>query len=165
MKVLAKAAGNSFICEVNEVEVKKFLNTYYSHVTAMEVGSEVNLAKGYNFASDTRDALKKTEEFISSNKNTIEAIINGINIFGVNNPEETHFINSRIEEIALKHCADYPNIKNETRAGRLYAIDSTLEGISLANKDLHKVIENLRIKNNMTEDDLLELIEELKSVS
>lgn len=83
MKVLAKAGGNNFICEVNEAEIKKFLNIYYSHLTKLEVGGVIDLAKGYNFASDARDSLKKTQEFIESNGNIIKAIIDGVKVFGV----------------------------------------------------------------------------------
>ena len=83
MKVLAKGKGNTFVCEVSEVEIKKFMNTYYSSSQGLEVGVDVDLAKGYNFASDTRDSLKKTQEFIESNSKTIESILNGVKVFGV----------------------------------------------------------------------------------
>ena len=83
MKVLAKTGGNSFICEVSEVEVKKFMNTYYNRITQLEIGGEVDLAKGYDFASDARASLKKTQEFIESNGEIIKSIIDGVKIFGV----------------------------------------------------------------------------------
>ena len=83
MQVLAKAKGNSFICEVSDAELKKFMNTYYHHQQGLEVGVDVNLAKGYNFASDARESLRKTQEFIESNGDVIEAIIDGVKVFGV----------------------------------------------------------------------------------
>jgi len=163
MKVLAKIESGKFLCEVSDHELRKFMKTFGNF--QMRVGENIDLTKGYDFASDAIEAMKKTNEFVSSNKTIIKTIIKGINIFGSDESKETPFINSRIEEIALKHCADYPNIKTETRAGRLYAIDSTLEGIALANKDLHKIIEALRIKNNMSEDDVFKLSEELKDAN
>lgn len=162
MQVLAKVENGKFLCEVSNHELRKFMKTFGDF--QMRIGENIDLTEGYDFAEDAIKAMEKTNEFISSNKNIIETIIKGINVIG-NNKNDESFINLRIEEIALKHCADYPDIETQNRAGKLYAIDATLEGITLANKDLHKVIENLRIKNNMTEDDLLELIEELKSTS
>ena len=83
MKVLAKVKQNTFICEVEETEMRKFLNTYYSHITKLEVGCDVDLAAGYDFASDARDAMKATQNLINSNKKIIDAIITGVKIFGI----------------------------------------------------------------------------------
>lgn len=47
----------------------------------------------------------------------------------------------RIQEIGVKCCPDYPDIRNQESFGYLWAIEQTLEGVNLANQDLHKIIE------------------------
>ena len=63
----------------------------------------------------------------------------------------------RINEIALKYCADYPDIKNKTAYEQLYAIESTLSGTMQANEDCHKMILLLGKKLNMTPDNIYNL--------
>jgi hypothetical protein len=50
---------------------------------------------------------------------------------------------SRIKSIAVKHCACYPSINEKDALEQLYAIESTLEGVMLANTDCRDVIETL----------------------
>jgi len=81
MKVLAKIQNGTFLCEVSDHELRKFMKTFGHFV--MNVGEEIDLAKGYDFASDAIDAMKKTNDFISSNKEVIRTIFEGIKIASV----------------------------------------------------------------------------------
>jgi hypothetical protein len=71
-----------YICEVSHTEIEQFLNTYYGGTKRLEVGAEVDLGKGYDFAKDAKDAMDKTSDLIKSNKKVIEAILNGIQVVG-----------------------------------------------------------------------------------
>lgn len=53
-------------------------------------------------------------------------------------------INERIKEISERFCPDYPGIKECDEIERLYAIESALDGLTMANNDLHSVIKALR---------------------
>lgn len=46
----------------------------------------------------------------------------------------------RIESIAEKYCKDYPHKKDWDTPEQLYAIEQTLKGLTLANQDLHNII-------------------------
>ena len=70
-------------------------------------------------------------------------------------------IESRISEIAINGCKGYPEIENQTAFGALWAIEQTLEGVKLANNDLHIMIANqkdeiskLKAKNNVLDQKL-----------
>lgn len=52
-------------------------------------------------------------------------------------------IENRVTEIANNECPDYPNIKGQDIFGELWAIEQTIAGVLLANKDLHAIIEKL----------------------
>jgi len=78
MKVLAKIQSGTFLCEVSDHELRKFMRTFGNF--GMGVGEEIDLAKGYDFASDAIGAMKKTNEFISSNKEVIKTVFEGIKV-------------------------------------------------------------------------------------
>lgn len=89
MKVIGTGAGDVYICEVKHSELEKFLGLYYGNMKRLANGAVVDLSKGHDFLSDTRAALKKTEEFISANRAVITAITNGISVFsGLADKEE-----------------------------------------------------------------------------
>lgn len=77
MKVLG-LSGENYICHVSHDELEKFLNTYYNGTTALKVGDEVDLGRGWTFMRDTQRALDKTEKFIAAHAEVIQAITNGI---------------------------------------------------------------------------------------
>ena len=80
MKVIArKNSGSSlsYICEVSHTELEKFLNLYYGKFNQLKEGDEIDLAKSYDFASDTRQALQTTENFINDHKTVIKSILKG----------------------------------------------------------------------------------------
>lgn len=85
MKVIAKVKYDQYICEVSHDELEKFLNKYYGEMKKLEVNSEIDLGKGYDFFSDTKSALQKTQSFIKSNGEIIKTIIEGVKILGVDN--------------------------------------------------------------------------------
>jgi len=64
MKVLAKIESGKFLCEVSDYELRKFMKTFGNF--SMNVGQNIDLAEGYDFAQDAVDAMKQTERFISS---------------------------------------------------------------------------------------------------
>jgi hypothetical protein len=78
MKVIAKVDSKRYICEVSHTELEKFMNLYYNDMQTLSIGEEIDLSKGYDFARDTRDAMKATQELIKNNKKVVEAILNGI---------------------------------------------------------------------------------------
>lgn len=91
MKVLGKASRDTYLCEVSHEEIEKFLNLYYGHKPELKVGEVVDLGLGYNFASEIKDALKKTEEFVKSNQKTVQALLNGFSLVELRKikPEKT----------------------------------------------------------------------------
>ena len=82
MKVIGKIDINKYICEVSHTEIEKFMNKYYDSLNKLDVGDEISLGKGYDFFSETKDALNETQKFLKAHKKVIEAITNGINIIG-----------------------------------------------------------------------------------
>jgi hypothetical protein len=66
-------------------------------------------------------------------------------------------IEEKINEIALKYCPDYPRISEIESWEQLYAIESELIGINLANEDCHKMIKYLAKLLGYTMDDLFEI--------
>lgn len=83
MKVIAKIKDGKFLCEVTNYEIKEFMNTFNDRNLDMRVGGEIDLSKGYDFARDAIDAMKKTNDFISSNRDVIRTIFEGIKIASV----------------------------------------------------------------------------------
>jgi hypothetical protein len=59
---------------------------------------------------------------------------------------EDEQIRGRIDEIARKHAAEYPNIHQCDAWEQLYAIASTLEGQRLALDDMHRFTDFLITK-------------------
>jgi len=86
MKVLAKTADGTFICEVNNTEVEKFMGKYYGNMKKLEAGQSIDLGAQHDFEYTTRQALEKTQAFIEANGEVIKAITDGIKIinFGDN---------------------------------------------------------------------------------
>ena len=80
MKVIGIASRGTYLCEVSHTEIEKFMGLYYNNMKELKVGDNVDLGKGYNFASETKEAMLKTEAFISSNKKIVEAILNGVSV-------------------------------------------------------------------------------------
>lgn len=80
MKVIAKISRSQYVCDVTHTEIKKFLNRYYGSgsLGILEVGQEIDLGKGYDFRSDIRDAMQKTQEFIEGHEKVVTAILNGL---------------------------------------------------------------------------------------
>ncbi len=84
MKVIAMGDGH-YVCTVDHTELEKYMNLYFGKMPNLKIGDVVDLGKGYSFHHDTKDALRKTEEFIKSNKQIIDAITSGISLFGGDN--------------------------------------------------------------------------------
>jgi len=58
VKVIAKASDSKYICEVSHEELEKFLGQYYGNMRRLEVGQELNLGQGYDFAGRIESACK-----------------------------------------------------------------------------------------------------------
>lgn len=70
------------MCIVSHDELEKFMNQYYGKIKLLKVGDNVDLGKGYDFASEIKSAMKATSELINKNKGVIAAIMNGITVAG-----------------------------------------------------------------------------------
>lgn len=66
---------------------------------------------------------------------------------------------SRINDIAIELCGDYPNIKTCKPLEQLYAIEESFKGTNAANTDLHRIIMKLRGKFDMSLEEYVEFIE------
>lgn len=83
MKIIATVGpGGPYIAEVTHTELEKYLDLYYNKLERLQVGQVIDLGKGYDFHKETMSALKKTEDFISANKDVIQSILNGITLLG-----------------------------------------------------------------------------------
>ena len=88
MNVIATIDKETYICSITHKELEQFLNLYYNKMERLKVGDAVDLGKGYKFHNDAEAALKKTREFIDSNKGIVTAIMNGISVAGFNKEME-----------------------------------------------------------------------------
>lgn len=82
MKVIGMTScrGGEYICTVGHTELEQFFNLYYDKLPKLQVGSEVDLGKGYNHAAQIADAMRKTQEFVKANQQVVTAILNGLRI-------------------------------------------------------------------------------------
>ncbi|MFW6046301.1 MAG: hypothetical protein ACOCP4_00660 [Candidatus Woesearchaeota archaeon] len=67
------------------------------------------------------------------------------------------FVKERIEDIALEYASDHPNIWEKDLAGKLWAIESSLWGLTKANAQLHKMIKILANKLEYDNEELFTL--------
>ena len=93
MKILASEKNERcevvYLCEISHTEIEKFLNQYYNKLKYLQRGDSDDLGKGYDFLIESKKALDKTQELISSNKQVINTILTGINFLGVKDGVET----------------------------------------------------------------------------
>lgn len=75
-----------------------------------------------------------------------------INLF-----EEPMSPKARIKAIAQTHAPDYPGIKEAGVYECLYAIESTLQGITAANEDLHLFLAEIRKIYNISDEEYLSI--------
>lgn len=66
---------------------------------------------------------------------------------------------SRIKDIAIEFCNDYPGVGTCNPLEQLYAIEESFKGIDAANTDLHQIIMKLRSKLGMTLEEYIEFVE------
>ncbi len=80
MEVIGEVKRNEeYICLVERNEIQKFMNTYYNgKETQLQVGTKIDLGRGYDYHRDIVNALRKTEEFIEAHRDVIKAITNGL---------------------------------------------------------------------------------------
>lgn len=92
MKILGHSNSRHnviYIAEISHTELEQFLDLYYDKLGKLNVGDEVDLAKGREFYLNTMDALAKTEAFISANQKIIDTIFTGISVMGRANAVKT----------------------------------------------------------------------------
>jgi hypothetical protein len=82
MKVIGIVDHGHYLMQVSHSEIEKHLNLYYDKLKKLKVGDEVDLGKGYDFASDIKESMMTTRGFIEANKEIIEAIMNGMQVIG-----------------------------------------------------------------------------------
>lgn len=81
MRVLGTTKDSkTYLCEVHHSEIEKFLGLYYGNLKEVKVGDDINLGKGYDHASEIKQAMEKTREFVKAHQGTVNAIINGLRI-------------------------------------------------------------------------------------
>ena len=81
MKVLGTTKDSqTYICEVSHSEIEKFLGLYYNKLATVKAGDVIDLGKGYDHASEIKQAMDKTREFVKAHQGTVNAIINGLRI-------------------------------------------------------------------------------------
>lgn len=80
MKVIGKVKDDTYLVEINHTEIEKFLGLYYNNLKRLEVGQQVDLGKGYDYAREIGDSMKATREFVQSHQKVVNAIINGLRI-------------------------------------------------------------------------------------
>lgn len=66
MKVIARANQSTYICSVSHDELEKFMGMYYGKLERLEVGEELNLGLGYDFATRIESACKNMAVAMSS---------------------------------------------------------------------------------------------------
>lgn len=88
MKIIGTGA-EGYICTLRHTELEKFLNLYYGNLKNLQVGETVDLGKGYDFAHDAAEAMRKTREFIESNQKVVTAILNGLQYANLQRSSET----------------------------------------------------------------------------
>ena len=83
MKVIAVIGGrgSKYLCEIDHTEIEKYMGQYYGNMEKLKEGGELDLSKGFDFYSATKEAMQKTESFITAHKRTIDTIFNGIKLF------------------------------------------------------------------------------------
>lgn len=87
--MIGKKNNSTYICEVDHTELEKYFNLYFNKLKNLDVGEDVDLAKGYDYSGEICSALESTRDFISSNKKIVEAILNGLSIESIINRGET----------------------------------------------------------------------------
>jgi len=80
MKVIGRVNNDKYICEVNHIELEKFMGLYYNNMKRLDIYEELDLSKGYDYYTDTMEALDETKKFIKANSKIIQAIMNGLTI-------------------------------------------------------------------------------------
>lgn len=65
-------------------------------------------------------------------------------------------LEKKLEEVTNELCSDYPGIEKAEPWERLYALEQSYRGVSLACEDLHKIIDRLRIRCGISVDEMIE---------
>jgi hypothetical protein len=68
----------NYMCSISHRELERFMDLYYGNMKRLEVGEEVDLARGHDFAAEMQSAFSKTKEFIESHQQIVNAIMNGL---------------------------------------------------------------------------------------
>ena len=69
----------------------------------------------------------------------------------------------KVGEVAVKVAEDYPGVAEAEPMEQLYAIEASYEGCDAANKGLHKIIEVLRLRLELSVEDVVAIHEEINS--
>lgn len=62
MKIIGKADGGNYVALVGHTELEKLTYKYYGKLPKLDIGSELDLGEGYNFASDIQQSCKKMQD-------------------------------------------------------------------------------------------------------
>lgn len=58
MKIIGDAGNKNYLVEISHTEIEKVIGKYYGKLKALKVGEVVDIAAGYDFASDILSACK-----------------------------------------------------------------------------------------------------------
>ena len=58
MKIIGDAGNKNYLVEISHTEIEKVIGKYYGKLNALKVGEVVDIAAGYDFASDILSACK-----------------------------------------------------------------------------------------------------------
>ena len=85
MKVIGKKSSQEYIIEVDHGELEKYLDRYYGKLNTLEVGKEIDLGKGHDFADDVRRMLIEHKSVLEKSAKVIKTITEGITFLGLSN--------------------------------------------------------------------------------
>ncbi len=74
MKVIAKVNERVFLCEIEEDEIQRFLNIYYTNNNKLSVGKEFDLSKSYELNDQIKEGVRRMDELISDCDKITKAI-------------------------------------------------------------------------------------------
>ena len=80
MKVIGISENGDYIATVTHNELEKFLGQYYGKLPKLQAGQSIDLGRGYDYFTQTKECFRLTKEFVSANEKVISAILNGLRL-------------------------------------------------------------------------------------
>lgn len=75
MKIIAVVeAREKYIAEISHDELEKFMNKYYGNMKGLQVGSELDLGKGYDFLRETREVCSSVKDIVEKSSEYVKTM-------------------------------------------------------------------------------------------